>query len=159
MTANAFRTLHLWPPRPYGSRSIAHKTQGAWQKHQLLLLSVLMGARRRRWFNIGYISWCSFLCSLSGFVGAHISVDILLVWIHGILLILISTWWICTNSIGPLVPLIGMRVYRSIWFSFSRSVILSIVIQKECVWWKSAAKLSKQIGFPIVSGICHASVF
>lgn len=41
---------------------------------------------------------------------------------------------------------------QSIWFAFSRSVILSAVIEKECVCWKSAAKLSKQIGFPLCLG-------
>lgn len=47
--------------------------------------------------------------------------------------------WVCSKS-------------QRIWFSFSRSVILSTVIEKECVCWKSAAKLSKQIGFPLCLG-------
>lgn len=70
------------------------------------------------------------------------------------------------------MPLIGL--YRSvcvfvceyvcksqrIWFGFSRSVILSTVIEKECVCWKSAAKLSKQIGFPLCLGpVCFNGNF
>lgn len=53
-----------------------------------------------------------------------------------------------------------MRAYRPkawqqssrIWSGFIRSVIISTVTEKECVCWKAAAKLSKQIGFLLCLG-------
>lgn len=41
---------------------------------------------------------------------------------------------------------------QRIWSGFSRSVIISTVTEKECVCWKTAAKLSKQIGFLLCLG-------
>lgn len=41
---------------------------------------------------------------------------------------------------------------QRIWSGFSRSVIISTVTEKECVCWKTAAKLSKQIGLLLCLG-------
>lgn len=37
---------------------IVHKTQGAWQKHQLL--ADIDGCKKQEIINIGYKSWCLF---------------------------------------------------------------------------------------------------
>ncbi len=41
---------------------------------------------------------------------------------------------------------------QRIWSGFSRSVIISTVTEKECVCWKTAVQLSKQIGFLLCLG-------
>lgn len=90
----------------------------------------------------------------------HVTVAAIWIWAFykpaGLLLLLISApRWICKNSIHSLLQLAGfcMCASQKIWSGFSRSVILSTVTQKECVCWKTAAKLSKQIG------IRHMSTF